>query len=277
MKVAYVETLGLPKGVRCLQYEEKDVLELLKDPAKVTIIADVLNKYERQKSALVDFRDDLDTHLREVVKFPTKTKKVKVDNKEVEERDEKPQVYLNRFIAAAIKGEVKAPGLTVTGANDEQKEASVYNWLQSIADTMGDTNEKGEAIVTKTDEATKAVTVVNGPRYSYRLDISRPPRQSKPKTPPDYAIEGATKIINNGAASVTKWKEKFAKGFTDANGVAIDPIVHDPFDVAPPKGATAEQVEATKQANIKALAWAIAAKETQVREKTKAQKLAEFN
>lgn len=256
--------------MRCLQYEESDVVKAMTVPANVIIVTDIINKYLRQKDALVAFRDDLDDYLLNVVKFPTTTETVKVDGKDVVERNEKPGQYLDRLVAALVKGEFTHPKLPVSGADPKAKEASVYKALQAIADTLGDTDSNGKPVTV--DPTTKAESA---PRFSYILDISRPERVSKPKTPPDYAIEGATQIINNKAES--KWAEKFKTGFKDAKGIQIDPIVHEPFNVVALKGATAEVVESTRKANILALAWAIAAKEQQVREKTKTEKLAEFN
>lgn len=270
MKVEYVSTLGLPKGVRVMQYEEADVKKLLETPANLIVLTDILNKYLRQKDALVDARADLDTLLLEDVKFPTLKTTVKEEGKDVEVRNEKPGQYLDRLCDALVKGTFSHARLPVTGTEPKAKESSVYNALQAIMDTLGDVTTDGTAI--KRDEKTGRLTA---PGYAYRLDITRPERTSKPKTPPDYALEGATQIITKG--SEAKWAEKFAKGFTDANGVVIDPIVHEPFNVKAEKGATAEAVEAVKQKNIVALAWAIASKEQQVREKTKSKKLAEFN
>lgn len=270
MKVEYISTLGLPKGVRVQQYEEAEVKKLLDTPNNLVIVTDIVNKYLRQKDALVDARNDLDTLLLEDIKFPTLTEKVKEDGKEVEVRKEKPGQYIDRLVEALIKGTFNHPKLPVTGTDPKSKEASIYNALQALMDTLGDVDTAGAAI--KRDDKTGRLTA---PGYAYRLDIARPERTSKPKNPPEYAVVGATQIIAKGSES--KWAEKFAKGFTDANGVAIDPIVHEAFNVKPAKGASVEEVEKIKQSNITALAWAIAAKEQQVREKTKSKTLAEFN
>jgi len=270
MKVAYISTLGLPKGVRVQQYEESEIKKLLDTPANLVIVADIVNKYLRQKDALVDARYDLDTLLLEDIKFPTIMETVKEDGKDVSVRKEKPGEYLDRLVVALVKGEFTHPKLPVTGTDPKSKEASVYTALQALMDTLGDTDAAGNAI--KRDEKTGRLTA---PGFAYRLDIARPERTSKPKNPPEYAVTGATQIIAKGSEG--KWKAKFATGFTDANGVVIDPIVHEAFDVKAPKGATTEEVEKIKASNITALAWAIAAKEQQVREKTKSKTLAEFN
>lgn len=270
MKVDRIRTIKLPLGIRVLQYEDADVRKLLEVPANLTLVTDIINKYCRQKDALVEFRDDLTVALIEDIKFPMEMETVKVDGKDVKQPAETPGEHLIRFISALIKGEFVHPKFPVTGADNNAKEASVYAALQTFADTMGDTDIKGVAI--PRDEKTGRLTA---PGYSYRLDIARPERKpGKAKTPPDYAIEGATSIINNG--SEAKWAEKFTKGFKDAQGVTIDPIAFQPFDTKAPKGADAAAVEAVRQTNITNLAWAIAEKEAQVREKTKAKKMLEF-
>lgn len=275
MKLARVKTLGLPEGVRIFQYEEADVTKALKDsPKNLEIVTDIINKYLRQKDALVAARDDLDTYLTDVVKFPTLTKTEKVDGKDVTTRDEKPGEYLDRLVAALIKGEFSHKEFKVEGADNAAKEKSIYKSLQAIVDKLGEVDKDQKKIEVDEKGNQKNPAQV---RYAYLLDISRPERVSKPKTPPEYAIQGATQIINGGAERVKAWIEKFAKGFKDPKGIQIDPITHAAFDVQAPKGATAEEAEKVKQSNITALAWAIAEKEAQVREKTKTQTLAEFN
>lgn len=270
MKVDRVRTIGLPLGVRVLQYEDSDVKKALETPANLAIVTDIINKYLRQKDALVDFRDDLLSVLTQDIGFKMLTTTTKVDGKDVTVPDEKPGEYLDRLVASLISGEFSHAKLPVSGADNKSKETSIYNAFQALADLLGDVDAKNVEV--KRDEKTGRLLT---PGFAYKLDIARPERKSaKPKTPPDYAIEGATSIINNG--SEAKWAEKFTKGFTDAQGVKIDPIAFQPFDVKPAKGADAATVEATRQSNILALAWAIAEKESQVREKTKAKKLAEF-
>lgn len=269
MKVERVRTIGLPLGVRVLQYEDADIKKSLETPANLTIVTDIINKYLRQKDALVEFRDDLLSVLTDVIGFKMLTVTTKVDGKDVITPDEKPGEYLDRLTAALISGEFSHARLPVTGADNKAKETSVYNAFQAIADTLGDVDAKGVAI--PVDPATKKRTAAG---FAYKLDIARPERVSKPKTPPEYAVTGATSIINNGSEG--KWAEKFTKGFKDAQGVTIDPIAFQPFDVKPAKDATPAEVEAVRAANILALAWAITEKEAQVREKTAAKKLAEF-
>lgn len=269
MKVERIRTIGLPLGVRVLQYEDADVKKVLENPTNLTIVTDIINKYLRQKDALVEFRDDLVTLLTDDIGFKMLTETVKENGKDVTVPAEKPGEYLDRLVVALIDGTFTHAKLPVSGADKAAKEKSVYNAFQALADTLGDVDAKGAPI--PVDATTKKRTA---PGFAYKLDIARPERTSKPKTPPDYAIEGATSIINNG--SEKKWAEKFTKGFTDAQGVIIDPIAFQPFDVKPAKGADAAATEAVRQQNIINLAWAIAEKEAQVREKTKAKKLAEF-
>lgn len=270
MKVSRVRTIGLPSGIRCLQYEEADITKALTVPANLVIVTDIINKYLRQKDALVDFRDDLITTLTDVIKFPMLVETVKEDGKDVTVPAEKPGEYLDRMVVALVKGEFTHPKFPVSGADNKAKEASVYSALQAIADTLGDVDEKGAAVARDPKSGR-----LLAPGFAYKLDIARPERKpGKAKTPPDYAVEAAQNIINN--KSEAKWAEKFTKGFVDANKVTIDPISFESFVTVPKPGATAQEVEACRALNITNLAWAIAEKEAQVREKTKAKKLAEF-
>jgi hypothetical protein len=266
MKVAYVDSMGLPNGFRVLQYEDAEIAKIAKlvsNPEQLTALTDIINKYCRQKDALVDGRDDLLTALQQDLSFKLKTKVVKEDGEDVEVPAEKPAQYLERFVTAVMKGEFKHARFKVdAAANDEQKEAAVYTALQTLADECGDTDAEGKSI--GRDEKTGRLLTKG---FAYRLDITRPERKaSKPKTPPKYAIEGATSIIN--AKNEKVWLDRFTKGYTDPNGIVIDTISYLPFDSKAPADSKPEDVERVRNTNITNLAYAIVAKVEQVRAKT---------
>lgn len=252
MKVEYVDSLGLPKGFRVKQYEDADIAKLTQDPKWLAFITNACNKYERQKDALVRARSDIS---KLIIKagFVRKATTATVDGKEVTTFDWTEGKHISNFIEALITGTLAHP--KVTAKNEEQREAEAYNVLQALADQCGEVHEDGE----------KKGQLKESPPC-YVLDLSTPERVSKPKTPSKRAVEGATNIINKG--NEAKWIERFAKGYTNANGIVIDPIVHEPFNVKPAKNATPEEVEKVRQSNITALAWAITEDMEQVREKT---------
>lgn len=264
MKTEYIRSQGLLKGFRVTMWEDREVKEMLSDPAKLTIVTDAMNKYYRQKDALVDGRFDLVSALQKATGVGFLMKTVKVDGKDTSVPDETEGEYLARLYKEATTDpeSVFASKLKVTGQSVEQREASLDQILQRFADACGDTTSDGKPVArdAKTGELT-------GPGYSYKLDMTRPERKAgKPKTPPQYAIEGATNIINNHAEA--KWIDRWTKGYKNSLGIVIDPIAFEPFNVQPPKNAKPEEVEAVRQQNITNLAWAIADDKGQVLAKT---------
>jgi hypothetical protein len=265
MKIEYVETQWpLPKGFRIAQYEDSDIVTALKDPAKVTMVTDVINKYLRQKDALVDGRKQLVALIETTTSFARKMTTVVVDGKPTEAPDETDGPYFQRFLTAATAGNVKEVKVN-PALNEEQREAEVYSWLQKLADKCGDVDQAG-AEVKWNDDNTPGANA-----YAFKLDMTRPPKApGKPKTPPKYAMDGATNIINN--KSEAGWIKKFAEGFTAKTGEKIVPIKHESFTTSVPTGATPEQAESIRKANIAALAWAI----TDVEDQKRAQRVADY-
>jgi len=254
MKLTYVNSLGLPKGFRVKEYET--IAEIVKDAGSETAVVEAVNKYLRQKSALVAGRDDLAGLIEETYAFKPILKTIKKDGKDVEVWDETEGKYIERFIASVVSGKFTAKGLTLTG-NDEQKEAAIYAELQKLADKCGDVDKDGKPL---------------SEPAAYVLDIRTPERSSKPKKLPQYAIDGATNIINNKAEA--KWVKRWTEGYTNSNSVKIDPLSFDSFVAKAPANATPEQVETVRQQNIKNLAAAIVADREQVLAKTAKQEYA---
>lgn len=191
MKIEYVSSLALLKGIRVEQYEPADIATAIKDPKNLGFVTDIVNKYLRQKSALVEGRDQLSTLIVEKLKFAPKLDKVKkvVDGKEeiIESWAETEGELIARFRAAVRKGEFKVEGWPTDEAGFEAK-------LQELADQCGDTDDQGKSLYTP-------------PRF--KLDITVPERVKKDKNPPKYAVEAATNIIKNG--SQAKWVATFKK------------------------------------------------------------------
>jgi|SRR5882724_1873570 len=177
MKTEYVAlNLDLPKGVKVKQYEH--LAEISKDAGSEAKVVDIVNKYLRQKGPLVKARDFLATECEKRSTFPAKTKTVETTADDGTKStstvwEETENKYLERFVAAVTKAEFTVDGV-------EPTEVSAYQYLQGIADE-------------KEFECNAAVVE----------------RESKPKTPPKYALDAADTIIKNG--SMAKWADKFKK------------------------------------------------------------------
>lgn len=261
MKAEYINSQVLPakagvRGFLIKQYEDADVKALCSVPGELALVTDAINKYLRQKTALVQSRTDISDKIG-ALGFPRKVKTVMVDDEPVETPDETEAKYIGRFIAALVAGEFKHKA--VKAAAPEQREVEAYAVLQSLADLCGDTDDDGKPKETPP---------------CYVLDIHTPERVSKPKTPTKKAIENATNIINN--KSEKKWIERFTKGYNSPTGGPIPPIPFKEFTTVAPKGATAEEVEAVRQQNITHLAWAIMGVEEAARRNQEAEKAKEF-
>lgn len=273
-KIYYAQSLDLPQGFRMRGYDEKDVLELVKDPKQLVRVADVLNNYCHQKGGLVNGRYDL-TCMVEELKFAPVTKKVKKDDGTIlDEWDETEKAFIERFVAAVAAGEFKWDGVVATGADAKAKTESVWAAIQTrLANRCGDVDEKGDDCFDKEGKLLPGKVP-----FAYRLDITRAePKARKPKGPSKDAVDGATSIINGGPDRIAAWKAKFAKGYVDPNGINITPVEFEPFDTIAPKNAKVEDVELVRQTNIKNLALAIDSKEAQVRAFWASKRKAEFN
>ena len=246
MPKVYIESLHLPKGFPINEYANLAAIQA--DGGTDERITSVVNNYIHQKDGLVQGRDDLVTYVEGVIKFPRSYKKVtvgtgtdaKVKNVPADEHKTEAK-YLEAFVTAVVEKKFTVTGVTLTGTNDEQNEAIMWTFLQTIVDKV---YEGDSTILGKTEKVRL---------FDLKNDIKAPERASKAKSLPEYALAGAASIL--AGPNVKKWVTTFAsKG-----------IVHDPFDI-PVKGTPDEQA-ATKKANVEALARAIVLNEAADRAK----------
>lgn len=255
MKVDYVNSQSLPKGFRVKQYEDSDIAAMVSDPAKLRLVTDGINKYERQKDALVRARTQL---VEKIVaagyKRPETT--VKVDGKDETTFDNTEGKDIGIFWNGLISGTIT--NKVVTGKTPEEREPQADAFMQSLADQCGEVDEK--------DGPNKGKSLETPPCFVLDLSESAK-RESKPKTPPKFAIEGATNIINNKAEK--KWVDRFTKGYKNDAGIQLPAFSFDSFTQVAPKDATPEAAQAVRQSNITNLAFAIAINEANLRDLTK--------
>lgn len=259
MQLIYKESLGLPQGFRVNIFEPAEIVEMCKDPKKLANVTNFVNMYLGQKDTLVAGRSDLVHYLETKTSFPREMETSVVDGKTVQEPKLTEAKHIAAFIAAAVAGKVKEVKVDLA-QNEEQREAAVYAFLQTLANQCGDFDEKGNPVARDKDDWLTA------PAFAYKLDVTRPEKTAKAKAPAKYALEGASNIIDKGGdKSIAVWKDKLTKGFTAKTGEKITPIVFQPFDTKPTNGATPEQAEAIRQTNLQNLAWAIEEVEAQKR------------
>jgi hypothetical protein len=229
MKIEYVRSMSLPKGIPVPHFETvKEVLSHLKTGEAGLV--ELTNLYGRQKDSLPNSKDWFNDLL-DGWGFKRQTKDKKPATGAKGEKLESDSDYVDRFVASAVAGQVTAPGLTVTGKDDKEKTASVWAFLQTHVDKV---------------------------QGGFPMDLNAASRVSGSKKIPAHAIEAAKRIIANGPKRVAEWVKKFASGdvFPD---VKIGPIAHGPFDTAVPKGADEATAQATLKTNEDNLARAIAA------------------
>lgn len=226
MESVYAPSLSLPKGVPCSVFSTIEELDTQAGVKGQTL--KLANLYLRQKGCLVDGRDYLAEQVMTLSKFPMKTKKVDVkdkDGKVTGQKDEPTETegeYIKRLRASVAKGDLKIEG--VTGATPEALAAAELAWEQTILDKHG----------------------------PFVADAKAAERTGKAKNPPQYAMNGATAIIEKGgAASVKKWITTFK----------TEGISYLPFDTAPAKDADDATKAAVLATNKTNLAWAIKARE----------------
>lgn len=246
MPKVYIDSLHLPKGFPIDEYANLAAIQA--DGGTDARITAVINNYIHQKDGLVQGRDDLVTYVEGVIKFPRKYKKVttgtgaEAKTKLVPDDDHKTEAkYLDAFVDAVVGKKFTVAGVTLSGTNDEQNEAIVWTFLQTIVDKPF----KGAVTI---NGNTKEVSLFN-----LKNDIKAPERASKAKELPDYATAGAASII--AAGSQSKWVKTFT-----SKGIAFEP-----FDVVP-KGTEDEQA-AIKASNAANLARAIVLNEAADRAK----------
>lgn len=219
---------------RIVEFQDADILALVQDPAKLTRVTDCVNADRRQKVALVDARYDLSVLIHESG-FERKYDVAIKDGEEVKTPAETENTHIKRFIDALVDGSYAPTGFTLPSGDDKTKEIAALAYLQKLAFTCGD----------KTDEA-------GNPCYT--LDINKAVRKAGTGLLPKWALEAAAQIIKNG--NQASWAEKFAKGYTSARGIVIDPIAAGNFQQVAASNATAEEIEAVHQSNVKNLAKA---------------------
>lgn len=252
--------MDLPKGVPVEQYTDAEITAAVaKDPKVLTRLTEIANLYLRQKDALVDARD----WLWEAIKTKTgynlfETEDVKASDgtiTKVEKNAE--QKNINKFVADLLTGTFKTDKVVITGTETDAREASIWATLQSWIDAASKTD---------TDDKGAEVPLPTGRLSRWYNDFTKAPRVSKPKEPAVWAKEVAQRVLDNKAES--KWVTNWTKGYTNKAGIKIDPFVFQPFNTVAPKDAKPEVVEATKNANLKALAFAFMDDAAQVRAKT---------
>ncbi len=240
----YIRSLGLPKGFPINEYA--NLAEIQADGGTDTLITAAINNYIHQKSGLVEGRDDLYTYIVDVLGFTPLMETVKVDGKDVEQPSETEGKLIARFVAELVKGTFTHKDFTVTGADADAKEASVWATLQEIVDAPRTVKIK--------DKEVKL--------FDLRNDIKTPIRTSKPKTPPAYAIAGAKSIFSDTAKDGTPKKDNLATRLKKwADTFTKEGITFTAFDKADDKGVVAND------GNITNLAWAIQARELAQAEK----------
>lgn len=220
--------MDLPKGIPVPHFETLDEVRKHLKTGEAGIV-ELVNKYGRQKDSLPNSKDWFIETL-EALGFKQVQSNGKPATGAKEEKLESDSKMVDRFVAAAVKGEVKPPGLTVTGKDDKEKAESVWAFLQGLVDKHGD----------------------------FAMDLNASSRVGGPKKIPAHCLDAARRVITNGAKSIAKWTAQFTNGF-DFDGVAIGPIAFAPFDVAPPKGADETAIAAVRKANEENLARAISA------------------
>lgn len=255
MQTKLIRSLSLPKGVPVPQFDTiaEFMAHMGGDEAKAV---EIPNKYGRQKDSLVNARDflsavvatpvgkkyDADGKAFDGVGFAVLDRKTKqpITGDAKKDDPETESDHLDRFAVAVATGKYTVKGFTPTGKDDKEKVKSVWELLQKIIDQHG----------------------------PFPFDLKQATRVGKPKNPPKFALDAAVSIINGGVERVKEWTKRFTEGYESKGYGFVEPIEFSAFDQVPVKGATAEQIEATRQSNINNLAWAIAAAEEQKRQNT---------
>lgn len=235
MKVNNIRCMSLPKGVPVQEFDTlAEALSHVKGDE--TKLVGVLNKYGRQKDSLVDAREYLSEQV-EALGFKIPTHQEKQGDKTVAVPDWTDKEHLNNFVSAAADGKVKVAGLTVNGGDLKAKKESVWTFLQSIIDKHG----------------------------KWTFDLNETVRVSKAKKIPQFLLDAATTIINNGAKSIAKWQKNLTEGYNSEGYGDIEPVAFAPFNQTAPAGASTTDAEAVRKSNIENLARALVQVEDQKR------------
>ena len=154
------------------------IAEIDKDAGEEGYALYAFNLYQQQKSALPEANEFVEAHL-ESIGFKADPKKERTEKKTVDGKevittvnDETPGERIARFIASVATGATTPP--------NGSKDGLAY--LQGILDKHG----------------------------PFNLDAAKAVRDSKPKTPPKFCLEAATRIVAGGTANINKWVGIFA-------------------------------------------------------------------
>lgn len=220
---------------RVVEFDEKDILNLVQQPTYLTRITDAVNADRRQKIALVDARYDLSEKIG-TLGFARKTKQIVKDGNTITVPDETEAAYIKRFIDALVTGAHTTDGFSLPSGDEKVKETAALAFLQSIANTLGDKTHEGQP--------------------AYELNLEKTVRAAGGGgLIPKWATEAATAIITN--KNTAKWEANFTNGYTTNRGIAITPITFGSFTQKAEKVSTVEQKEAVHASNIRNLAKAI--------------------
>lgn len=192
MKLVTVSSSGLPEGFRVKEFET--LAEITASAGSEDAAVGFINKYLRQKSALVEGRSQLSDKLETLGLLPRETKTVEKTTKDDKGVETKTNVtvyaetegdYIDRFVETASKGTFTIPGVEVNGK-------AVLAYVQSIANTCGDEDTADE----------------NG-FLCFVLDAKKTERVAKDKVPAKVYLTAAQKIIDNN--NQDKWTKTFTK------------------------------------------------------------------
>lgn len=204
MKSVQTKILGLLIGVSAFE----SVAEIDASGGEGSAVK-FTNLYLTQKSAQVTGREKFAELLEKATGFPIKTKQVEVKDKTGKvtgteaKWDENEGAYVNRFraIAATPDGKDEATGEVIHGGittaagylvDVGRTDAEIEAYLQSIADTVP----------------------------VYTLSAKAAEREASDKKLPQYALEGADRII--GAGSQAKWVANFRKKSIEVDDFTTD-------------------------------------------------------
>ena len=228
MKTDRIRCMSLPKtgGVQVPQFEKlSEALSHVKGDE--TKLVDVLNKYGRQKDSLVNARDYISEQV-DIGGFKRLTKKGAIPTDDTEFSDYETETnHIDRFVAAAITGKATFAGLTVTGADDKLKSASVWTFLQGVLDKHG----------------------------PFPFDLNATVRTGRSGKIGKTFYDVADKIIANNSQQT--WIDRWTKGYKNKQGVEIPVIPFASFIEQPAKGARTEDVDKIKVSNRENLARAL--------------------
>jgi len=170
------------------EYEDSDVLLLVQDPTKLTRLTDVLNMYLGNKTVSVEASDDLSEKI-EHAGFARKMQTVTADGQSVEvpapEHDTNGK-FIDAAIAALVAGSWRPANFTLPSGDDKHKETAALAFLQTLAETCGNSE-------------------LNGSKC-YMPSLEKTTRTGTGGLLPKWAMDTATQILNAGLATKSRAK-----------------------------------------------------------------------